>query len=57
MKAGDFVDIHFHDIGCQIGRFVSDDGDTVSVELGTVTGENIVLCGIPKERVTLMLEI
>ena len=57
MKAGDFVDVHFHDIGCQIGRFVSDDGDTVSVELGTVTGENIVLCGIPKERVTLMLEI
>ena len=55
MKTGDFVDVHF-DAGCQIGRFVSDDGDTVTVKLGTVLGD-IIMSEIPKNKVTLWLEV
>ena len=56
MKNGDFVSVHF-DSGCQIGRFISDEGDTVSVSLGTITGETIVMTDIPKQMVTLHVAI
>ena len=51
MKKGDFVDVHF-DSGCEIGKLVSDNGDTVTVKLGTVRGTT-VMSEVPKERVTL----
>ena len=58
MKRGDFVAVHFFDegIGTQVGRFVSDDGDTVSVQLGTVNGD-IIMKEIPKQFVTLYLSV
>lgn len=56
MKPGDYVDVHFEE-GCQIGRFVSDEGDTVSVLLGTATGEYITLSGIPKNMVALWMAV
>ena len=54
MESGDFVAVHFYEpeIGTQIGRFVSDDGETVSVELGIIGGELIVMYNIPKQLVT-----
>lgn len=50
MEKGDFVDVHF-DSGCEIGKLVSDNGDTMTVKLGTVRGKT-VMSEIPKERVT-----
>lgn len=55
MKTGDFVDVHF-ETGCKIGRLVSDEGDTVTVKLGTVLGD-IVMTEIPKNIVTLYMEV
>ena len=46
MKSGDFVDVHFPD-GCLIGKLISDDGKTVTVEF-----DNGILTDIPKEIVT-----
>lgn len=51
MKPGDFVDVHFPD-GCCIGRLVSDDGDTLTIEFKTIFGGNIIVKGIPKNVVT-----
>lgn len=51
MEPGDFVDIHLPE-GCQIGILISDEGETVTAELGTVFGKQIFY-GIPKEIVTL----
>ena len=51
MKKGDFVDVHF-DSGCQIGKLISDNGNTMTVKLGTDRG-TIITMDIPKERVTL----
>ena len=51
MEKGDFVAVHL-DMGCQIGKFISSEGDTVTVNLCTALGE-IYMTGIPKERVTL----
>ena len=56
MKPGDFVTVHLDD-GCQVGRLYSDDVETVSVTLGLVTGEEIVMYGIPKKLVTLYLAL
>ena len=50
MEPGDFIDIHTSD-GCVIAKFVSDEGDTITAEIGTVDG-NKVFYGIPKEIVT-----
>lgn len=54
MKKGDFVEVHSDNtlIGTQIGRFVSDDGDTVSVLLNILNFGAIVFNNIPKEIVT-----
>lgn len=51
MKPGDFVDVHTSE-GCYIGRLVSDDGDFLTVEIGTCT-----VYGIPKDFVTLWLSV
>lgn len=51
MKSGDFVDVHFSE-GCKIGKLLSDDGDTVTVEFG-----NAVCEGIPKELCTLWVVV
>ena len=50
MKTGDYVDVHF-ETGCQIGKFISDEGETVTVELGTIFGK-IIMSDIPKNIVT-----
>ena len=50
MKKGDFVDVHF-DSGCQIGKLISDNGNTMTVKLGTDRG-TIIMMDIPKERIT-----
>ena len=55
MGKGDFVAVHFPD-GCIIGRFLSDDGRTVSVVMDSLIGRAIVT-DIPKERVTLHVSI
>ena len=47
MKPGDFVVVHFPHV-CLIGKLVSDDGETVTVEFG-----NGICEGIPKKLVTL----
>ena len=51
MKIGDFVDVHF-DFGCLIGRLISDEGDTVSVEF-----DNGICEGIPKDKCTLWVSV
>ena len=51
MKPGDFIDIHTPD-GCLIAILISDEGETVTAELGTVYGKQ-VFYGIPKEIVSL----
>ena len=45
MKEGQFCSVHFED-GCRIGRIVSCNGDTITVEFDNGTME-----GIPKEIV------
>jgi len=45
MKEGQFCSVHFED-GCRIGKIISDDGDTITVEF-----DNGVMEGIPKERI------
>lgn len=52
MTTGDFVSVHTED-GCVIGRFISDDGDTVTVELNQIGIGAVCFYGIPKEIVTL----
>lgn len=51
MKIGDFVDVHF-DFWCVIGKLISDEGDTVSVEF-----DNGICEGIPKEKCTLLVSV
>ena len=51
MKIGDFVDVHF-DYGCVVGRLLSDDGDTVTVEF-----DNGICEGIPKEKCNLWVSV
>lgn len=59
MKEGDFVEVHSDNamIGTQIGRFVSDDGDTVSVLLNILNFGSVVFNNIPKEIVTPYISI
>lgn len=45
MKIGQFCSVHFKD-GCSIGKIVSDEGDTITVEF-----DNGIMEGIPKEYV------
>ena len=45
MKTGQFCSVHFDD-GCCVGKIVSDDGETITVEF-----DNGIMTGIPKERV------
>lgn len=47
MKIGDYVDVHL-DEGCCIGKLISDDGETVTVEFDN----GIALTDIPKEIVS-----
>lgn len=50
MKPGDFIAIHTPD-GTFIAKMISDDGDTITAEVGTVF-RNQIFYGIPKDIVT-----
>lgn len=47
MKPGDFIDVHFEH-SCLVGKMLSDDGDTITVEF-----DNAIIEGIPKKICTL----
>ena len=54
MKQGDFVAVHTSDDrGCIIARFVSDEGETCTVDFGTYG----IAYGVPKEIVTLHVSV
>lgn len=54
MKQGDFVAVHTPgDRGCIIGKFVSDEGETCTIDFGT----NGVAYGVPKGIVTLYVAV
>jgi len=54
MKQGDFVAVHTPgDQGCIIGRFISDDGQTCTIDFG----KNGIAYGVPKEIVTLHVSV
>lgn len=55
MKAGDFIAIHTPD-GTFVAKMISDDGDTITAECGTLLG-NKIYYGIPKDVVTLYLSV
>lgn len=55
MKPGDFIALHTPD-GTFVAKMISDDGDTITAEVGTVFG-NQVFYGIPKDIVTLHLSV
>ena len=55
MKPGDFIAIHT-DEGCKIAKMISDEGDTITAECGTVFGKQ-VFYGIPKEICTLHVAV
>ena len=54
MKQGDFVAVHTPgDMGCVIGIFVSDEGETCTIDFGA----NGIAYGVPKEIVTLHVSV
>lgn len=55
MKPGDFIAIHTPD-GTFIAKMISNDGDTITADVGTVFG-NQIFYGIPKDIVTLYLSV
>lgn len=55
MKPGDFIALHTPD-GTFIAKMISDDGDTITAECGTLFG-NKIYYGIPKDVVTLYLSV
>lgn len=55
MNPGDFIELHTPD-GTFIAKMISDDGDTITAECGTLLG-NKIYYGIPKDVVTLYLSV
>ena len=55
MKPGDFIAIHTPD-GTFIATMISDNGDTITAECGTLLG-NKIFYDIPKDIVTPYLNI
>ncbi len=55
MKPEDFVALHTPN-GTFVAKMISDDGDTITAEVGTVFG-NQIFYGIPKDVVTLYLSM
>lgn len=51
MKPGDFIALHTAE-GTFVARLISDDGETITAEVGTVFG-NQVFYGVPKNIVSL----
>lgn len=51
MKPGDFIDVHFEH-SCLVGKMLSDDGDTITVEF-----DNGIIEGIPKKICTLWIAV
>ena len=53
MKVGDFVSVHFYgNIGCRIGKLISDEGETVTVSIGKA-----IVTEIPKDEVDLWVSV